>query len=230
MIYSSGVLLLLATAGGSAAFSTHARSSTSLSVGPFSISNAHTKISSNRCAASASCTCIRCHAGQSSNRLYAMGKTSVNEIQPSDQMVNVRFINTISGKDVVATVPIGANLLVVGDEAGVKLPRACRTGLCGSCTCELKDSQAIDGFATIRACSVNCFVPAGETEMVVDVYRMRQGQVGGAGVKGGKTAGAAPDAEVQYVSATSLHPDPLYYRYSSSSILIVDGSHGAILR
>ena len=69
--------------------------------------------------------------------------------------------------------------MLVGDEAGVKLPRACRTGLCGSCTCELQDPLAIktatnprDGFATIRACSVKCFVPEGMDEMVVDVYRM----------------------------------------------------------
>jgi len=134
--------------------------------------------------------------------LKAMGKTSV-DVEESDgvPMVNVRFINTVSGKDVVATAPLGANLLTVGDNAGVKLPRACRTGLCGSCTCEVKDPAAIDGFATVRACSANVFVPAGQSEMVVDVYRMRQGQVGGAGSKGGASAGAAPDAVVQYVSA-----------------------------
>ena len=84
------------------------------------------------------------------------------------EMVTVRFINTVSGKDVVTTVPAGYNLLVAGDEAGVKLPRACRTGLCGSCTCEVKDPAAIvtssnprAGFATIRACSAKCFVPSG---------------------------------------------------------------------
>lgn len=96
--------------------------------------------------------------------------------------IKVRFINTVSGKDVVVEdVPIGSNLLAVGDSAGVKLPRACRTGLCGSCTCEVKDPLAIatstnprDGFATIRACSTKCFVPNGLDEMVVDVYRMQR--------------------------------------------------------
>jgi len=82
---------------------------------------------------------------------------------------------------VVENVPRGSNLLAVGDNAGVKLPRACRTGLCGSCTCEVQDPQAIatssnprDGFATIRACSTKCYVPNGLEEMVVDVHRMQR--------------------------------------------------------
>jgi hypothetical protein len=79
-------------------------------------------------------------------------------------------------------------------------------GLCGSCTCEVKDPEAIDGFATIRACSANVFVPSGETEMVVDVYRMQQGQVGGKGTKGGKSSGA--DLGGTYVRD---------YRYKSST-------------
>lgn len=95
-------------------------------------------------------------------------------------MVTVRFINTVNGKDVVAVVEQGSNLLFVGDQAGVKLPRSCRTGLCASCTCEVQDPMAIatvsnprDGFATIRACSTKCYVPGGMNEMVVDVYRMQ---------------------------------------------------------
>lgn len=95
--------------------------------------------------------------------------------------ITVRFTNTVSGKDVVVQAPEGENLLYVGDNAGVKLPRACRTGLCGSCTCEVQDPSALstsssykDGYATIRACSVNTFVPAGMNEMVVDVSRMRK--------------------------------------------------------
>jgi ferredoxin len=103
----------------------------------------------------------------------------MTEGSTDEDMVTVRFVNTPSGKDVVAKVPSGSNLLRVGDVHGVELPRACRTGLCGSCTCELKDPQAIAtptnkvaGFATIRACSTSCFVPPGESEMVVDVYRL----------------------------------------------------------
>ena len=56
------------------------------------------------------------------------------------EIITVRFINTISGNDIVTSAAIGENLLFVGDAAGVVLPRACRTGLCGSCTCELKVS------------------------------------------------------------------------------------------
>lgn len=96
------------------------------------------------------------------------------------EMMTVRFINTPSGKDVVAEVETGSNLLFIGDKFGVKLPRACRTGLCGSCTCEVKDPSAIQtdsnpraGFATVRACSTKCFVHPGQSEMVVDVYRMQ---------------------------------------------------------
>eukprot|EP00607_Mallomonas_marina_P004592 CAMPEP_0182425534 /NCGR_PEP_ID=MMETSP1167-20130531/11983_1 /TAXON_ID=2988 /ORGANISM="Mallomonas Sp, Strain CCMP3275" /LENGTH=184 /DNA_ID=CAMNT_0024606337 /DNA_START=228 /DNA_END=781 /DNA_ORIENTATION=- len=96
--------------------------------------------------------------------------------------VTVRFLNAAkNGRDVVATAKLGDNLLAVGDANGVELPRACRTGLCGSCTCVLKDPRAVktstnpkEGFATIRACSTKCFLPPGETEMIIDVNVMRQ--------------------------------------------------------
>lgn len=111
-------------------------------------------------------------------------------------MINVRFINTLQGKDVIAVVPAGANLLAVGDENGVRLPRACRTGLCGSCTAEVQDPEAIktdsnprEGFATIRACSSKCFVPQGMTEMVVDVQRMKNRAIAQATAKEGKRGG-----------------------------------------
>ena len=96
--------------------------------------------------------------------------------------VTVRFINTPTGKDVVAYgVEEGSNLLSVGDNVGVKLPRACRNGICGACTCDIQDPLAIEtetnpraGFATMRACSTKCRVPDGMTEMIVDVRRMRK--------------------------------------------------------
>jgi len=104
------------------------------------------------------------------------------EESTSTQALTVRFINTPTGEDVVVNnVLTGANLLALGDEHGIKLPRACRTGLCGSCTCEVKDPAAIQtdtnpraGFATIRACSTKCGLPAGMSEMVIDVGRMRK--------------------------------------------------------
>eukprot|EP01035_Chromulina_nebulosa_P020410 gene20410-26487_t len=82
------------------------------------------------------------------------------------------------GKDIVGEVLQGDNLLAVGDRLGVKLPRACRTGLCGSCTCDIQDPNAIatttnprDGYATTRACSTKCFVPEGMNEMVDPMAR-----------------------------------------------------------
>lgn len=96
--------------------------------------------------------------------------------------LTVRFINTPTGKDVIVPdVEAGSNLLAVGDKVGIQLPRACRTGLCGSCTCEVIDPNAVKtetnpkaGYATVRACSTRCFLPDGLTEMVVDVKRMRK--------------------------------------------------------
>lgn len=129
-------------------------------------------------------------------------------------LITVRFINPVGGKDVVTTAEPGANLLLVGDAAGVKLPRACRTGLCGSCTCDLQDPLAIktatnarDGFATIRACSVKCFLPEGMDEMVVDVYRMGVG-------KGRKpvvpsSATSTKEEEQDDDSSSSSYTDPM---------------------
>lgn len=105
------------------------------------------------------------------------------------QTLTVRFINTPTGEDVVVNnVLAGSNLLALGDENGIKLPRACRTGLCGSCTCEVMDPAAIQtdtnpraGFATIRACSTKCGLPSGMSEMVIDVGRMRKTKKSGGG-------------------------------------------------
>jgi len=131
------------------------------------------------------------------------------ETESDVKVVTVRFINNLSGKDVVTEAEEGTILLAVGDRAGVKLPRACRTGLCGSCTCEVQDPQAIatdtnprDGFATIRACSTRCYVPEGMDEMVVDVHRMRSRATTGSAV--GKSisssSGTNTPVETSYVS------------------------------
>lgn len=142
-------------------------------------------------------------SSSSSSRRCAVPEWLVDGPMKSDEenmgLITVRFVNTVSGKDVVTQVEPGSNLLNVGDNCGVKLPRACRTGLCGSCTCEIKDPEAIstatnprDGYATIRACSTKCFVPEGMDEMVIDVYRMQNRVVekesvsaGGGGASGG---------------------------------------------
>jgi ferredoxin len=132
--------------------------------------------------------------------LYAVDKWLLtgNEESQQKRTITVRFINNISGKDVVTEAEEGSILLAVGDRAGVKLPRACRTGLCGSCTCELQDPAAIatstnprDGFATIRACSYKCHVPEGMDEMVIDVYRMKNRAVAATSKTNSKVAGVS---------------------------------------
>lgn len=94
--------------------------------------------------------------------------------------ITVRFTNTPNGKDVVVKdVQEGTNLLYIGDQNGIALPRACRTGLCGSCTCEVVDPAGVSatgekGKATVRACSTRCFVPPGKEELIVDLWRLSQ--------------------------------------------------------
>lgn len=105
-----------------------------------------------------------------------------NDEEPLEvRKITVKFVNTPSGKDVVAeNIDEGTNLLFVADSNGIKLPRACRLGLCGSCSCEVVDPQAVktdtnprDGYATIRACSSKCFVPQGMQEMIIDLSKTR---------------------------------------------------------
>lgn len=92
--------------------------------------------------------------------------------QLSTEAVRVRFINTPSGQDVVGDAPIGANLLNFGDEVGVKLPRACRNGLCGSCICDVVENGAM---RTIKACNTKLAEAPDGGELVVDVYRLQGG-------------------------------------------------------
>lgn len=122
-----------------------------------------------------------------------------------DKTLTVRFINTPTGKDVVVDGVIeGTNLLFIGDSAGVKLPRACRTGLCGACTTEVQDPLAIAtstnpraGFATLRACSTKCYVPNGLTEMVVDVHRLKPTK---------KKIGGSTSSQVEEYEETMANP------------------------
>lgn len=88
--------------------------------------------------------------------------------------IAVRFINTPAGPDVVAAAAEGDALLRVGDSAGIRIPRQCQSGLCGSCTCDVKDESQPGGMQTIRACQTRVRLPAGCEELVVDVARMRE--------------------------------------------------------
>lgn len=97
------------------------------------------------------------------------GKPSY-ELAPGE--IGVRFINTPSGNDVVAAATPGDQLLHVGDGVGVQIPRACQSGLCGSCTCDIVDESAEGGVQTVRACQTSVMAVDGK-EMVVDVSRMK---------------------------------------------------------
>lgn len=155
-------------------------------------------------------------------------KSSSDNQQPQRRVINIRFINNLTGQDIITTADEGELLLGVGDRAGVKLPRACRLGLCGSCTCELQDPRAIatdtnprDGFATIRACSYKCAVPEGMDEMVVDVKRLQTRKTKSTTEVGSsKPTSAGQEAEqAEYVSSITHYRNlPLYNIYIHKSV------------
>mmetsp|Transcript_3886 Transcript_3886/g.5941 ORF Transcript_3886/g.5941 Transcript_3886/m.5941 type:complete len:126 (+) Transcript_3886:59-436(+) len=100
--------------------------------------------------------------------------SSINELvalTPGE--VTVRFTNTVNGQDVETVAPVGTNLLNLGDEAGVRLPRACRNGLCNSCICDVVD-QATGTRTTIKACSTKIMPHSDGSPIIVDVYRMQK--------------------------------------------------------
>lgn len=93
-----------------------------------------------------------------------------------DDKVTVRFVNyNRSGETVKKQVSKGMNVLNVADDAGVQIPRNCRSGLCGSCTADMVDPswQVGDrpGFQTIRLCASGAVTPEGCDEMVIDCWR-----------------------------------------------------------
>lgn len=92
--------------------------------------------------------------------------------------IAVRFINSPLGDDVVAAATPGDNLLAVGDSVGIHIPRACQSGLCGSCTCDVLDANSPDGRQTIRACKASALIPDDGPELVVDVERMQTARAG----------------------------------------------------
>lgn len=86
--------------------------------------------------------------------------------------IAVRFTNTPLRKDIIVPSLPGKNLLKLGDSVELKIPRACRTGLCGACTVDMEDPQFPDGVQTIRACQTSVLLPDGCDEMVIDLHRM----------------------------------------------------------
>ena len=119
---------------------------------------------------------------------------------PEDSVdkVKVRFKLGSGKKDVVVEANMGANLMLIGDECGVKMPRACRTGLCGTCTTVVKDPMAVvtpsnprEGWATIRACSTKCYPPPGLDEMIVDMSYMETRARGGGNTKSSSSSSSS---------------------------------------
>jgi 2Fe-2S iron-sulfur cluster binding domain len=86
--------------------------------------------------------------------------------------ISVRFINTPGGKDVIVSAKPGTNLLAVGDSVGVRIPRGCRSGLCGACTSDVVDNDSSGGVQIVRACQTLVALPYGYTELIVDVHRI----------------------------------------------------------
>jgi hypothetical protein len=86
--------------------------------------------------------------------------------------ISVRFINTPGGSDVIVSAKVGENLLAVGDSVGVRIPRGCRSGLCGACTSDIVDNDASGGVQVVRACQTGVALPYGYTELIVDVHRI----------------------------------------------------------
>lgn len=87
--------------------------------------------------------------------------------------IAVRFINTPTGKDIVVAAKPTENLMEVADSVGLKIPRFCETGVCGTCTAELEDLSSVDGRVAIRPCCTDVYLPTGCDEMVVDVFHCR---------------------------------------------------------
>lgn len=100
--------------------------------------------------------------------------------EESDESIPVRFVNFDESNPLRQTVtyaPKGKNVLKIADEVGIHIPRNCRSGLCGSCTADVKDPSwneptARAGYQTIRTCQAGAMIPAGCEEMVIDLYRM----------------------------------------------------------
>mmetsp|Transcript_30087 Transcript_30087/g.36746 ORF Transcript_30087/g.36746 Transcript_30087/m.36746 type:complete len:326 (-) Transcript_30087:80-1057(-) len=118
--------------------------------------------------------------------------------EEEERLIPVRFVNfdthnPLRQKTVHAAE--GTNILKISDEAGVRIPRQCRSGLCGSCTADVKDPTWEDGdragYQTVRTCLAGAMLPAGCEEMVIDCYRLVDTAAPGEVTAGGPGAAAA---------------------------------------
>jgi ferredoxin len=102
---------------------------------------------------------------------------------PGEGLIAVRFKNvpdSTTGEDVVVYAKQGTNVLRLGEKNGVKIPRSCRQGLCGTCTADLVDPSWVEpngkpsireGYQAIRTCCAGVMLPAGCEEMEIDLFR-----------------------------------------------------------
>ena len=87
--------------------------------------------------------------------------------------IKVRFIPKGGGADVLTSVPENMNLLNAADAAGLKIPRACRNGLCGACECTLVTADGDERY--MRACSTTIkLTDVSGGEYVVDLTKKKK--------------------------------------------------------
>lgn len=84
--------------------------------------------------------------------------------------IAVRFINNPEGDDVIAVAEQGDALFRVGDANGARIPRACRSGLCGTCTVDI---LGLGETQTVRACQTMVVAPTEGNELIVDMQRVK---------------------------------------------------------
>ena len=112
-------------------------------------------------------------------KLYALVPAATYALSTAaPPTIKIRFVNTKEGADVTTEVRENTNLLNAADDAGVKIPRACRNGLCGACQCTLITEDGDERY--MRACSTSVkAIDAGAAgEFVVDVSKKRRGAPG----------------------------------------------------
>jgi hypothetical protein len=105
--------------------------------------------------------------------------------------VTVRLVNAAgtSGEDVVFTAAANSILMGACDKQGVRIPRGCQTGICGTCTADLRDpswdgdEDGRDGWQPVRTCSTRVRLLPGEKEFVVDLFRTSSKAEGADGEK-----------------------------------------------
>ena len=108
------------------------------------------------------------------------GDSAETEVVSKKKMVKVTFVN-FDGPSSKRSLDVeeGTNILKVAREkVNVRIPYNCRTGLCGSCTADVKDPTWEEGdragYQTVRTCQAGAMIPAGCDEMTIDCYRMSE--------------------------------------------------------